>query len=306
MARARLLSRFCTTASRPPPKSVRDAWHDKTFAAQWTHGGGAERTNPDRNRQIHLLSSLVSARCAAHLRAGRGHARVLDLGVGSGLAARHLLDEMPPDAYIVGVDESEAMLQLLEESHQHRRERLQALRIGFDELSSKRAALGLPPDGDEVDGHQGFACAVAVHSLHEVNDMTKRRALSFVRSALAPDGMLFILDRFNWDLESPLSEAHGSLWRGLHTSLAAEQQGYSWNGYLEYTQAKKDDAWASPQQCVTMCREAGMHAEVLYLALNRFLVAACPPKERDERKRRDFEAWRNEQVEKTRTRSKTR
>lgn len=290
----RIVRRLCSSTTRggppPPQRPVRDAWHDDTFARHWSHGGGLEKTNPDRDRQLHLLASLVSTRCASHRKSTGMHARVLDLGVGSGLAAQRLLADMPPDSSIVGVDNSEAMLSLLHEGPPN--SRLTSFHIDFDDLARSKAALGLAgPNGDRG----RFACAVAVQSLHEVSDMTKRRALSFCRRALQPDGTLFILDRHRFDLASPLADAHEALWPALHRSPF--EPSYAWSEYAEHMRLKRDDAWASAQHAVQLCHESGYHAEVLYSAFNRFLVAAKPHAPEDAAKRRDFEAWRDRAVE---------
>lgn len=274
--------RYCES-----PKRGRDAWDDAAFANEWSHGGGVNRTNPNRQMQLHLLGTLAADSCVAHMRSRSGSApRILDLGVGSGLAARSLLDVLPPQASVVGVDSSLAMLNLLHGHHGHNR--LTGLHIGFDELESHRAALLRPGK---------FACVVAVQSLHEVDDYTKRRALSFARSALAPGGSLYILDRFNFDRASPLHADHASMWHALQTSPIG---GMPWSEYVECIGAKEDDAWSGPQQCVQLCREAGFFAECLYMAFNRFLVAARPyyDVEHEAEVRHDFEAWRDAQMDK--------
>ena len=289
---------------------TRDAWDDPGFAKNWSLGGGVERTNPDRAHQLHLLGCLVADRCSAHMRDG-GDARVLDLGIGSGLAARSILEAMPKRASIVGVDSSPAMLEILREGGAPD-ERLKALPIGFEDLDSSREALGIAGAGG---AGRRFACAVAVQSLHEVNDATKRQALGFACTALAPEGTLYILDRFNIDLGSPLTDDYAALWRALHKggtehgrpALGRGVEGWRWDEYASYMASKLDDAWESPQArprhlgvvalrrpgaslptphaqasrpttqaCVRLCREMGLDAECLYVAFNRFLVAARP------------------------------
>jgi hypothetical protein len=128
--------------------------------------------------------------------------------------------------------------------------------------------------------------------VHEVDEVTKCRALDFVRDTLAPQGAFYIVDRFRLDLRSPLAEDHAALWESLHTSPLG---GLSWAEYRTYMEAKLDDAWASPQACVALCRRMGFHAEVLYTAFNRFIVAARPRANSDSQAeiRRDFESWRD-------------
>ena len=53
--------------------------------------------------------------------------------------------------------------------------------------------------------------------------------------------------------------------------------------------------WESPQECAQLCASMGYHAEVLFVALNWFLVAARarPQADAEEARKRDFEAWRD-------------
>jgi hypothetical protein len=87
--RSGVIRTLCSSRGRHGPRSgaVRDAWDSPAFAKEWSEGGAA-LTNPDRRAQLYLLGSLVGERCASHLREGAAHARVLDLGVGSGASSR--------------------------------------------------------------------------------------------------------------------------------------------------------------------------------------------------------------------------
>ena len=191
----------------------------------------AHLTNPNRPQQLHLLGTLVADRCARHLRGGSDHARVLDLGVGSGSAARSLLDVMPPRSSIVGVDASATRLEQLRTTPHGR---LHGLHIAFEALERNRVALGLlklysveQPTGPVCP----FASVVADQSLCEVDIFTKRRALGFARGALAPGGALYILERFACDLSSPLVEDHAALWDALHPTPVG---GLPWGEYAAH------------------------------------------------------------------------
>src|SRR5579863_278836 len=78
-------------------------WSDPGFASEWE--AVADQGNPVRREQLDLLLAL--------LRASRS-ATVLDLGVGSGLVAELVLDALP-DAELIGLDSSPAMLALARE-----------------------------------------------------------------------------------------------------------------------------------------------------------------------------------------------
>ena len=62
------------------------------------------RTNPTRTEQLDILLTLVEGEY-------RPGSAILDIGMGSGRVEESLLGRLP-DAFVVGVDASEAMLAL--------------------------------------------------------------------------------------------------------------------------------------------------------------------------------------------------
>jgi SAM-dependent methyltransferase len=80
-------------------------WHARETAAQWD--ADLSGRLPTRAEQQGVLLTLLAA-------AEIGDGAVLDLGVGSGLVAEAVLETLP-DARLVGVDYSAAMLELARE-----------------------------------------------------------------------------------------------------------------------------------------------------------------------------------------------
>jgi tRNA (cmo5U34)-methyltransferase len=106
---------------------------------------------------------------------GAGVSRILELGTGTGETARRLLDRHP-DASLVGIDESPAMLEVARETLPGERARLLAARLQ-DPLPTGPFDL--------------VASALCVHHLDpgEKTDLFAR-----VRSVLAPGGRFTLAD----------------------------------------------------------------------------------------------------------------
>src|SRR5262245_44654867 len=81
---------------------MKDQWHDPAFAAEWDETTAAG--NPTRAEQIDIILFLIE-------RLYRPSAQILDLGVGSGQLEQLLLQRVP-QAEVVGIDSSPAMLAL--------------------------------------------------------------------------------------------------------------------------------------------------------------------------------------------------
>jgi tRNA (cmo5U34)-methyltransferase len=147
-------------------------WKDSGFAAQWeaiAHDG-----NPMRREQLDLLLAL--------LRAGNPRG-VLDLGVGSGLVAELVLEALP-DAQLIGLDSSAAMLALAHERLTRFPGRVSLLEA---DLGSVTVAECLDRPVDAV---------ISVQTLHNLQPAGHRHALAATGDAVAPRTLLINADRF--------------------------------------------------------------------------------------------------------------
>ena len=230
---------------------MRDAWHDKGFARGWD-SGDALRTNPDRTFQIDLLVALVAESCTSG-------ARLLDLGVGSGLVEEALFERLP-DIQIVGIDHSEAMLEQARARHRARTN-LRLVTCGFEALDSLDAPDTLGPP---------FEFVVCVQALHEVSHDVKRAMFGFVRRHIAPDGLFLVLDRFHYQ-PFVLAAEYRCIWNRLNEHARATP--LSFEAYRDRYEAKTDHV-GSVEDYLRWIGEAGFDAACVYHLFNRALIAA--------------------------------
>lgn len=232
---------------------MRDAWHDKGFARRWD-AEDALRTNPDRTFQIDLLVALVAESCT-------GGARLLDLGVGSGLVEEALFERLP-DIQVVGIDHSEAMLEQARARHRARTN-LRLVTGGFEALGSfdARGILGAP-----------FDFVICVQALHEVPHDVKRAVFAFVRRHIAADGAFFVLDRFDYE-PFALAPEYRCIWNRLNERPRGAP--LSFEEYRTRYDAKTDHV-GSVEDYLGWMRDAGFDTACLYHLFNRALIAARP------------------------------
>jgi tRNA (cmo5U34)-methyltransferase len=148
-------------------------WTDSEFASRWA--ASADQINPLRRGQIDLIVRLL---------AGRGAKSVLDLGIGPGLIAERILEDLPA-AHVIGLDSSPAMVELAAA-------RLSGLR--------GRAQLDLADLGDPTWVHlvsQPVDAAISVQTLHNLEPARNREALFAAAKVVRPGGLLIIADRFS-------------------------------------------------------------------------------------------------------------
>ena len=221
-----------------------DDWLNPDFARKWD--AGAEVGNPARGQQLDLVTALV----AAEYRPG---STILDLGAGSGQVEAMLLTARP-DARIVAVDSSPAMLALARERLGGASDRVSLVEGDFAEPER----IALPP--------RDYGIALLIQTLHHVPNDRKRRALAVVARTLSPGGLLILVDRLTL-ADDALRSVHGSMWSWLERG-AAVKSGWSADDLFRRT-AKKEDHTASLEEHLVLLREAGFTAACLQLELNR-------------------------------------
>jgi len=223
---------------------MRDDWQDPGFARNWD--ADAEVGNPMRALQLDLVASLV----AAEYRAGT---TILDLGAGSGQVEALLLTARP-DARIVAVDASPAMLALAKDRLVEAGSQLDFVLGDFAEPER----IVLPA--------REYGIALLIQTLHHVPDDRKRRVLALLARTLSPQGLLILVDRLSFE-DPALRSVHASMWNWLERRPAVKS-GWSPEQLFERL-AGKEDHTASLEQHLTMLREAGFRAACLELQLNR-------------------------------------
>ena len=185
-------------------------WQDPAFAEAWDarHLTG----NPARAEHLSLLLAILD-----EVESGW----ILDLGTGSGLVAQMVLDQKAK-ARVFGLDSSTAMLGIAKARLARYGERV-------------RLAEGDLTVLDRVDAPAGCSAAIAVQSLHHLEEAAYRAAVRWTFDHLAPGGWFFIIDR--------LAVPSETLYPAFHQ--LRERQGQSpnppdWSGYLEWLQVNGD------------------------------------------------------------------
>jgi tRNA (cmo5U34)-methyltransferase len=226
---------------------VADDWLNPDFARNWD--AGAEVGNPARSLQLDLVTSLV----AAEYRPG---STILDLGAGSGQMEARLLAARP-DARIVAVDSSPAMLKIA-------KERLAKFGDGVTLAEGDFAEperIVLPP--------RDYGIALLIQTLHHVPHDRKRRVLAILARSLSPGGLLILVDRLTL-AEGALRSVHGNMWNWLERRSSVKS-GWSADDLFRRL-ASKADHTASLEEHLAMLREAGFAASCLQLELNRAVL----------------------------------
>ena len=231
-----------------------DEWSNEGFARRWD--ATADEGNPTRAEQLDVLLSVLEDE---HVAGGA----ILDLGSGSGLVEERIFERLP-EARVVGVDSSSAMISLA-------RERLASFRgyedrfVAVQHDLTNLAALELPKENYDV--------AVSVQTLHNLPVAAQERAVAFVHEVLADGGLFLNLDRIR--VGNPgLYGCYRSVWRRLErlhddrlvASSTYEGDSRDW--------AAKGEHPTTLEENLLRLRETGFAAVCLHLHGDRALFAA--------------------------------
>ena len=221
-------------------------WQDPAFAEAWDarHLSG----NPARAEHLSLLRSIL-----AHVESGW----ILDLGIGSGLVAQMALDEKA-DARVFGLDSSSAMLEIA-------KDRLAPYGERVTLAAGDLTAL------DRVDAPAGCSAAIAVQSLHHLEEAPYRAAVRWTFDHLAPGGWFFIIDR----LAVP-SETLYSAFRELREHQGQSPNPPNWSGYLEWLQVNGDRP-LPVQGVLRLLEETGFQSAALDVRGDRGMLIGRRP-----------------------------
>ncbi|HEU5379454.1 MAG TPA: class I SAM-dependent methyltransferase [Ktedonobacteraceae bacterium] len=179
----------------------------------------------------------------------------MDLGIGSGLVEEQLF-ACRPDASVVGIDSSQAMIDLA-------RARLapfeQQVRIIQHDLIHFQDALSPA---------ETYALIFSIQAFHHLPHQVQQTLFHAIFDALPAIGVVLLLDRIDLDLES-FSDLYRTVWNRLE-QVSQIKSGWSGNDFLQKLQ-KKEDHPVSLENHLSWLREAGFAATCLHLHLNRAL-----------------------------------
>lgn len=212
--------------------------------------------NPVRPEQLDILLSILQD----EHREGKA---ILDIGMGSGIVEELILRRIPT-AHVVGVDASEAMLEIAHRRLREYKGRYEVVVHDFTQINTLR----LP--------EREYQAAISVQAIHNVGDEYKLPIFRFVHKTLEPGGIFLLLDRIAVDTPG-LFSAYRSVWNRLNRVHGANMR--EGDTFEEHTRkvAARGDLPASLEQHLAWLREAGFEAACLHLHANRALFAAHKP-----------------------------
>ena len=226
---------------------MRDEWENPDFAAHWDKT--ALVNNPTRAEQVDILAEVIAS-------AYQQGSAILDLGIGSGLVEAQLFAQIA-DAYVVGVEASEAMIDLATRRLAPFESRYTIIQHDLSDLTG----LSLPA--------KAYQIAISVQALHHLTHAQQQKVFQFVANLLPTGGLFFLMDRIALDSDH-FSDIYRAAWNRLER-VTEFKSGWSGAYFLERLQ-NKDDYPASLEDLLTWFQEAGLHGTYLHLHLDRALV----------------------------------
>ncbi len=234
---------------------MKDEWQDPEFAAEWDQEARAGIGNATRAEQVDILISYI----ADFYEEGNA---LLDLGMGSGLV-EELLFARRPDAYVVGIESSQAMIDLA-------KARLipfeQQYRLLYSDLADFEQ-IALPPASYQI--------VFSVQALHHLDWEIQQQLYRSLFRLLPPGGVFLLNDRIGLEPGS-FSDLYHSVWNRLER-VSEAKSGMSGDEFLERL-LHKEDSPASLEDHLSWLRRAGFEATCLHLHLNRALIAGVKGK----------------------------
>jgi ubiquinone/menaquinone biosynthesis C-methylase UbiE len=211
--------------------------------------------NPSRPEQLDMLLTII----ADEYQPGN---TVLDLGIGSGLIEEMLFTRVP-QAQLVGVDASAAMIALADE-------RLSAFSGQYVTLQhdfTKIVSLKLP--------ERTYQIVFSVQTLHHLTDEQMTVAYGYIHDLLEKGGLFLLLDRIAVD-KAGLFSVYQSLWHrqdSLQGSKVSSSEGQTFDEH-QHIVAERGDMPMNLERHLELLKQAGFQAACVHLQTNRALIAA--------------------------------
>lgn len=230
-------------------RSIPDEWFNRDFAKQWDET--AFEGNHARAEHLNIILSVVQK----EYQAGK---TILDLGIGSGQLEAAIFTQRP-EADIVGVDYSPAMLELARIRLRSFLEQCVMLQHDFANLES----LCLP--------QKQYQIAISIQALHHIPHQNKLEVFKYLYRILEDDGIFLLSDRIAIDT-AHLSHIYTTFWERLEQQ-AQIKSGWSGKYYVQQRLPQKGDYPATLVELLTLLQEAGFYAACLHLQMDRALIA---------------------------------
>jgi len=229
-----------------------DDWENPKFAQHWD--AVVSGANASRAEQLDILAAIIERIYVP----GTG---ILDLGIGSGLVELALFARLP-EAQVVGVEQSEAMIALAEQRLAPFADRCQIVRHDLADIDN----LSLP--------ERAYSVAFSAQTLHHIPHEAQRAAYGFAARLLPLGGVFLHMERVALDSDT-FAEVIAPAWEALESRTEVKSGGTA-EDFLARLSHKSEYA-ATLEQHLAWMREAGLAATCLHLQLNRVLMAGVKP-----------------------------
>jgi tRNA (cmo5U34)-methyltransferase len=209
--------------------------------------------HPTRSEQLDILTSVIADTVAS-----TDHARVLDIGCGTGYVAFQLAQKVSAIA-LTGVDLSASALASASEN-------LRAQPLEFNPVAGDL----MDPDSITLEP-QSFDLAYTCLTFHDLGDVAKLAVIQWAYRALKPGGVLLIYDRLRLDRAS-LFPLQRSIWKRIEAHYGQAMR--SADSFSEYVNdIGSDNAPARLVDYLGWYEDNGFDGTVLHLHGNIALLA---------------------------------
>jgi tRNA (cmo5U34)-methyltransferase len=229
---------------------VFENWKREEIAQTWD----ADPTghNPTREEQLDIMLSILGDTYQ------QGKA-ILDVGLGSGIV-EELIFKRIPGAHVVGIDSSQAMVNLANRRLQPYKGQYEVVMHDITEIGS----IEMP--------RRDYQVAISVQTIHNVADEYKKPIFDFVYGTLEKGGLFLLLDRMAVDTPH-LFDCYKSMWERLDKVYGAHlREGATFEQHIQSVRAR-GDLPANLEQHLVWLRESGFETACLHLHGNRALIA---------------------------------
>ncbi len=217
-----------------------DEWLNKDFAEDWDGGGAAK--HPVRKEHLDMLVSIISDGYSSDK-------YILDLGYGSGQVEEMLYAQIP-DAHIVGIDNSDVMIELSKK------------RLGnnFKKLSVIKNSLGNIETAELPKGNYQYV--ISIQALHHLTHDQQKKIFQFAHDTLEQGGSFLMIDRIAIDIKT-FEQAYKSIYEKMFNK--------PFGGYKKDIE-QKGDYPATPEEHVSWLEEIGLKTVCLSKKFDRAFI----------------------------------
>lgn len=234
---------------------VKNDWKSTATAQAWDKNG--DRRNPIRSEQLDILISILDDFLTPE-------DWFVDLGFGSGKVEELIFSQIS-HARAIGIDMSQAMMQLADERLQPYRDRYEKVTRDLSDLSS-------------VQLDRRIAAVIAVQSLHHLSQTAMRAAYEWAYRTLQPGGVFLLSDRMQVATQAQWKVMH-IVWERQDRVYGSEVAPHEGGSFEAHKQSVLDrgDYPITMAQNLAWLTSIGFDAFCVHVHGHRALIAAVKP-----------------------------